>query len=66
MFTSLKEETFPADFLDDVLVFCGMFYNTSLASGVHGEEHQKEMLGKWPQAWMDVVFEEIGKFGEGS
>lgn len=63
MFSNLKQPL-PPEFVDDVIAFCAMFYKGGVACGVHGEEHQEEMLKKWPREWMTILFTEVGEFGE--
>lgn len=52
-------------FLVDTIALCRMFYCDSTANDIYGEELQDEMVDKYPELWMRVLFTEMrGWFGE--
>jgi len=55
--------TVPRAFLEDCIHFTRLFHEGGVACEVHGEEHQKEMKKRWPEAWMKQLFEDVGEFG---
>jgi|TARA_Y100000034_G_scaffold133551_1_gene199334 hypothetical protein len=52
----------PKAFFEDVVEFQRMFDKGTVACTVHGEEHQREMIQKWPEEWILWMFDKIGAF----